>query len=130
MAVMEANANSRIGSYQDLLVWKGAIELAVNCYTATEDFPPKEAFGLTSQIRRSSPSVPASIAEGYGRENRGSFVQFLRIAQGSLKELGTHLILSGRVALLQPDAVARLLGQAEEVGKMLRGLIRSLQRKA
>jgi four helix bundle protein len=129
MSAMEADTSGRVSSYQDLLVWKAAMELAVSCYTATDDFPQKEAFGLTSQIRRSSSSVPANIAEGYGRENRGSFVQFLRISQGSLKELETHLILSGKVALLEPDAVARLLGHAEEVGKMLRALIRSLQRK-
>ena len=85
---------------------------------------------MTSQIRRSSASVPANIAEGHGRENTGSFVQFLRVAQGSLKELETHLILSGRVGLLSEAAMASLLGQAEEIGKMLRSMVRSLQQKS
>lgn len=60
------------------------MELAVACYAVTKPFPPGEAYGLTSQIRRSSTSIAANIAEGHGRENTGSFIQFLRMAQGSL----------------------------------------------
>jgi four helix bundle protein len=112
-----------------LLVWKAAIELAVECYAATKDFPTREIYGMTSQIRRSAASIGANIAEGYGREHRGSFVQFLRIAQGSLKELETHVILCGRVELMAENEVARLLRQSDDLGKMLRALIRSLQRK-
>lgn len=81
---------------------------------------------MTSQIRRSA----ASIAEGHGRENTGSFIQFLRIAQGSLKELETRLILSEKVGLLVEKELVRLLNKAEEIGKMLRSMIRSLQRKS
>lgn len=106
------------------------MDIAVDCYTATRTFPNSEAYGLTSQIRRSASSIAANIAEGYGRENRGSFIQFLRVAQGSLKEVETHLILSGRVGLLQSNEVERILGRAEELGKMLRAMIRNLQRKA
>ena len=84
---------------------------------------------MTAQIRRSSASIGANIAEGYGREHRGSFVQFLRIAQGSLKELETHVILSGRLGMMPENAADRLLGQADELGRMLRAMIRSLQRK-
>ncbi len=105
------------------------MELALSCYTATKNFPSSEIYGLTSQIRRSSSSIPANIAEGYGREHRGSFVQFLRISQGSLKELETHVILSGKLEFLERPGVENLLAQAEEVGKMLRAMIRSLQRK-
>jgi four helix bundle protein len=85
---------------------------------------------MSSQIRRASASIAANIAEGNGRENTGSYIQFLRIAQGSLKELETHVILSGRVGLVQEGDVSRLLGQTEEVGKMLRSLIRNLQSKS
>ncbi len=84
---------------------------------------------MTSQIRRSSTSISANIAEGYGREQRGSFIQFLRVAQGSLKELETHLILSERLELMMKKDSNRLLSQSEELGKMLRSMIRSLQRK-
>ncbi|MCV3208438.1 four helix bundle protein [Mesorhizobium sp. YC-39] len=118
-----------MNSYRDLIVWKAAIELAVDCYSVTTAFPSKEAYGMTSQIRRSAASIAANIAEGHGRENTGAFIQFLRIAQGSLKELETHLILSGRVGLMVEKEVGRLLGQTEEIGKMLRSMIRSLQKK-
>ena len=119
-----------INSYKDLLVWKGAVELAVACYAATKDFPTGEAYGMTSQIRRSSASIAANIAEGHGRESTGTFIQFLRIAQGSLKELETHVVVSGRVGLLADTMVSRLLNQTEEIGRMLRSLIRSLQQKS
>lgn len=103
--------------------------MAVVCYAATKNFPPAESYGMTSQIRRSAVSIGANIAEGYGREHTGSFVQFLRIAQGSLKELETHLIICGRVGLLSQDEKDRLLIRAAEVGKMLRSLVRALQEK-
>lgn len=118
-----------INSYRDLIVWKAAVELAVACYSATKPFPTSESYGMTSQIRQSSASVAANIAEGHGRENTGAFVQFLRIAQGSLKELETHLILSERVGLLAAVQLGALLRQSEEIGKMLRSMVRSLQRK-
>ncbi|WP_258593691.1 four helix bundle protein [Mesorhizobium sp. AR07] len=104
--------------------------MAVDCYSATKAFPSSEIYGMTSQIRRSSVSIAANIAEGHGRENTGSFIQFLRMAQGSLKELETHLILSGKVGLMIEAEVVRLLSQAEEIGKMLRSMIRSLQQKS
>jgi four helix bundle protein len=106
------------------------MNLAEECYRATRVFPRDEAFGMTAQIRRSAASIPANIAEGHGRDNTGSFIQHLRIAQGSTKELETHLLLAQRVGLLQPDKLEPLLGRAAEIGKMLRSLIRSLQEKA
>ena len=104
--------DAAINSYKDLLVWKAAVELTVACYSATKPFPASETYGMTSQIRRSSASVAANIAEGHGRENTGAFVQFLRIAQGSLKELETHLILSQRVGLMPSGDAELLLGQS------------------
>ena len=82
---------------------------------------------MTSQIRRSATSVAANIAEGFGRESRGSFVQFLRIAQGSLKELETHLLLAGRVGIMGLDEVKKLLSMCDENGKMLGSLIRTVK---
>ncbi|NKK66248.1 four helix bundle protein [Rhizobium leguminosarum] len=121
--------NGKITSYRDLKVWQFAIELSVVCYEVTRTFPREEVYGLTSQIRRSSASVAANIAEGYGRENRGSFAQFLRIAQGSLKELETHLIIAGRIGFLQASALDELLDRCDEIGKMLGSLIRSVQHR-
>ena len=105
------------------------MQIAEECYLLTRSFPKDEIYGMTSQIRRSAVSVAANIAEGHGRETSASFVQFLRIAQGSLKELETHLILSQRVKLAEEEVVASLLTKAETLGKMLRSLIRSLQQK-
>jgi four helix bundle protein len=86
-------------------------------------------FGMTSQIRRSSASIPANIAEGWRREGTKEFIQFLRVAQGSLKELETHLLLAQRVRLLEDLKLQPLLTLTEEVGKLIRSLIGSLQRK-
>jgi four helix bundle protein len=111
------------------VVWKAAIELGVTSYSVTKAFPGAELYGMTTQIRRSAASVAANIAEGHGREGTAVFIQFLRIAQGSLKELETHVILSGKVGLMAEGDVSHLLSQAEDVGKMLRSLVRSLQQK-
>jgi four helix bundle protein len=119
-----------IRSYRDLRVWKEAMDLAVECYGVTKGFPKEETFGLTSQIRRAAASVAANIAEGYGRDSSGQYVNFLRTAQGSLKELETHLLLASRVDLLNAGSTEAVLARSEGIGKMLRGLIRSIQRSS
>jgi four helix bundle protein len=101
--------------------------VAEECYRLTKQFPRDELFGLTSQIRRSAASVPANIAEGYGRESTKSYVQAPKIAQGSLKELETHLLLSARVGIADKRAVEEITVSCDTIGKMLRSLIRSLQ---
>src|SRR5947209_19723147 len=103
-----------------------AMDLAVQCYGLTKSFPREEAYGLVAQIRRADSSVPANIAEGYGRDSSGNYVQFLRNAQGSLKEVETHLILSSRVGIATGDATEPLLERCESIGKMLRALVRSI----
>ena len=118
-----------IKSYRDLLVWQQAMDLAVMCYSVTRGFPKDELFGLTSQIRRSAASIAANIAEGHGRENSGSFVQFLRIAQGSLKETETHLMLAGRVNIAKVADTRAAIEKCEEIGKMLQSSIRSIQER-
>ena len=106
------------------------MSLAEACYLATRAFPKEEIYGLTSQIRRSAVSVAANIAEGHGRESTQTFVQHLRIAQGSLKELETHLLLSERVGVIKDSSGGPLLERCQDIGKMLRSLIRSLQKKS
>jgi four helix bundle protein len=118
-----------IRSYRDLIVWQKAMALAALCYAKTRSFPRTEAFGLTTQIRRAAASIPANIAEGNGRENTGSYIQFLRISQGSLKELETHVLLSQTVELMKAPDADQVLEMTEEVGKLLRSLIRALQDK-
>jgi four helix bundle protein len=124
---VDRDRSPAIASYRDLRVWQFAIELTVECYAATKTFPQSELYGLTSEIRRSATSVPANISEGYGRDNRGSYIQFLRIAQGSLKELETHIIVSQRLGYLDRGLEARLVESTETVGTMLRSLIRNLE---
>lgn len=116
-----------IQSYRDLRVWQEAMNLAEDCYRLTKQFPREELFGLTSQIRRAASSVPANIAEGYGRESTNAYINQLRIAQGSLKEVETHLLLSQRVGIAKAEVIDSLLSRSESTGKMLRGLIRSVQ---
>ncbi|MEZ5764838.1 MAG: four helix bundle protein [Xanthobacteraceae bacterium] len=118
-----------INSYRDLRVWQDAMTLAEACYRLTHAFPREELFGLTSQIRRAAASIPANIAEGHGRDNTGTFVQHLRVAQGSLKELETHLLLSERVGFLARENAQAVLANCDGLGRMMRALIRSLQEK-
>jgi len=84
-------------------------------------------YGLTSQIRRASVSIPANIAEGYGRDNPGDYSRFLQIAQGSLKELETLVLLAGEVGIAEPATIEAPLSLADRIGRMLRSLIRSIQ---
>jgi four helix bundle protein len=101
--------------------------LVEDCYRLSKGLPGEELFGLTSQIRRAAVSIPANIAEGYGRDSRGSYVSFLKTAQGSLKELETHLMLAQRLKLGSFKGVDRLLSRSETIGRILRGVIRNLQ---
>jgi four helix bundle protein len=116
----------QVNSYRDLLVWEQAIDLATSVYKCTKFWPREELYGLTQQARRAAVSVPANIAEGNGRELRGSYINFLRISQGSLKELETHLIIAHRAGVADEGDVKELLERCESVGKLLRLLIRKL----
>ncbi|MBL8550676.1 MAG: four helix bundle protein [Hyphomonadaceae bacterium] len=132
-----ANSEWRIGidvadeinSYRDLTVWRDGVALAALLYRETKSFPREELYGLTSQIRRAAASVPVNIAEGHGREHTKSFMQGLRVAQGSLKELETHLYLAKEVEILSEERLGVLMAPCESLGKRLRSLIRSLQAK-
>ena len=119
-----------IKSYRDLKVWQAGMDIAEACYVLTQDFPKSEVYGISTQIRRSAVSIPANIAEGYGRDSTGSFVAFLRVSQGSLKELETHMLLCVRLGLGEPESLENLLARCDELGKMLRALIRSIQSSA
>ena len=112
-----------IRSYRDLRVWQRGMDLVAEVYEVTREFPQEERFGLTSQMRRSAISVPSNIAEGFGRESNGDFARFLRVAQGSLKELETQLLVSQRLDMLAADDADATLGKCDEIGRILRGLI-------
>ncbi len=116
----------KIESYRDLLIWQQAMDLVAETYALTKTWPKDEAYGLTSQIRRASVSVPANIAEGYGRESRASYQNFLRIAQGSLKELETLLQVAVRVDIETKERVEPHMRKCESIGKLIRLLVRKL----
>jgi four helix bundle protein len=116
-----------IQSYRELDVWKKAIDLVEQVYLVTRAFPADERFGLVSQIRRSAVSVPANIAEGYGRTHRGDYLHHLSIARGSLLEVETHLTIAVRLAFVSSEQVEALWHTSQEVGKMLRSMIDALQ---
>lgn len=126
--MFEGENERPIQSFMDLRVWKEAMELVEVCYQFSKSFPKEEMYGLTSQLRRAAVSVPANIAEGYGRDVRGSYVQHLKIAQGSLREVQTHVLLAGRLKIAEVPATNQVMEKCETVAKMLNGLIRSLQR--
>ncbi|MCY4092016.1 MAG: four helix bundle protein [Caldilineaceae bacterium] len=117
----------RSRSYRDLIVWKKAIDLVSLLYSSTKGFPKEEIYGITSQIRRAGVSIPANIAEGQGRNSRGEFRQFLGIAQGSLAELETLLIIAGNLRYLAPHRKDELLNRCEEIARLLAGLKLSLK---
>lgn len=115
-------------NYKELDVWQKAVRLAIEVYRATSHFPDTEKFGLTSQMRRAATSIPANIAEGWGRGTTKEYIQFLLIARGSLMEVETHAIIGQQLRYLSPEQLNALQGQIEELGKMLNGLINSLRR--
>jgi four helix bundle protein len=118
-----------VTSYQDLDVWQRAIDLVEECYRLSALLPKDEVYGMSSQIRRAAVAIPANIAEGFGRDQTGSYIHFLRIALGSARELETHLVIVERVRLLPKDALLAVRELCDRVGRMLRSLIRALETK-
>ena len=118
-----------IQSYQELEIWQRGMELAERIYQLTKAFPVQEQYGMTSQMRRAAVSIPANIAEGWGRTGTKEFQRFLQIALGSLRELETHLMLSQRVGLSQEAQVKPLLEITTILGKQILSLMRSLERR-
>ena len=118
-----------VQQYQQLIAWKKAIAFVTRIYAVTAKFPREEMYGLTSQLRRAAVSVPSNIAEGQGRATRGEFVQFLCHARGSLFEVETQLIIAREPGYASAEDHASVIRQLTEVGRILNGLITSLQQK-
>jgi four helix bundle protein len=119
-----------IRDYRDLIVWQEAMDIAEKVYSLTRGFPREEQFGLVSQMRRAAVSIPSNIAEGFGRAQRRTFVQYLRIAQGSLKELETQVQLAARLGMQSAESLSDCLDGTERLGKRLVQFVRSLERGA
>ncbi len=113
-------------SYRELLVWGKAMDLAQALYILTRTWPGDERYGLTSQARRAAVSVPSNIAEGEGRGSDADFCRFLRIAHGSLCEVETQVMLACRLGYVGERDERSFIERADEVGRLINGLIRSL----
>jgi four helix bundle protein len=116
--------------YRELVVWLKAMDLVELIYKATAHFPNAELYGLTSQLRRAAVSVPSNIAEGQGRSTTRDFLHFLSMAQGSLSEVETQVLIAQRLGYLKSPAERQLLDLAADVGRLANGLCRSLKQKA
>ncbi len=112
--------------YRDLVAWQRAMELVDEVYEVSESWPSREQFGLIQQVRRSAVSVPSNIAEGNGRSGSREFRHHLSLAHGSLCEMETQLLIARRRQFTNDETIERTLRLSDEVGRLLRGLMRSL----
>ncbi len=119
----------KIGTYKDLIVWQKAILLVTDVYKLTKTFPQDDRFGLVSQLNRAVISVPSNIAEGWGRELSKNYLQFLRVSRGSLMEAETMILISKNLNYIDEKEFKEISKKIEEVGKILQGLIKSVQQK-
>ncbi|OGW35518.1 MAG: hypothetical protein A2X58_00730 [Nitrospirae bacterium GWC2_56_14] len=117
---------NKITGFRELNVWQRAYALTLDLYRITRKFPKAEIYGLTSQLQRAAVSVPANIAEGYERNHRKEYLQFLFIAKGSLGELDTLLLLSRDLGYMTIEDFDHVNAKRQETMKMLQGLIKSL----
>lgn len=116
-----------LNSYKDLIVWQKAMDLAEEVYLLSKRFPKEEQFAFTYQIRRAVVSVPSKIAEGKGRTSKAEYLHFLSVANGSLSEVDTQLLLAVRIGYLDQHQVTEALNLREEVSRMLAALRTKLQ---
>jgi len=116
-------------SYRDLVAWQKAMKFVTAIYEVTQRFPSEERYGLTNQLRRASVSVPSNIAEGQARFSQKEFHHFLSMARGSLVEIETQLLIARNLKYLQPAKAEDLLATADELGRILNGLISSIKNR-
>ena len=116
-------------SYKDLMVWQKSIQLVSAIYRITEKFPKSEIFGLTSQMRRASVSIPANLAEGYARKHRAEYMQFVKIAFGSGAELETFLVIAQNLNFVKKEESIEAEKLLNEIMRMLNKLSFSLVAK-
>ncbi len=115
-----------VQTFRDLIAWQKAIDLVCRVYRHTRDFPRDETYGLSNQLRRAAISIPSNIAEGQARHSTKEFLNFLSMAQGSLAEVETQLIIAFRLGYLDEQSASELGEMTAEVGRLLHGLRRSL----
>ena len=126
--VRPRSSATSLQTHRNLDVWCKSLDLCVQVYRLTGRFPPEERFGLSSQLRRAAVSVSSNIAEGAARGTSRDFQRFLRIARGSLAELETQILIAYRCGLLASGT--EIDSHIRDIGRMLNGLIRSINRKS
>lgn len=114
-------------NFQDLVVWQKSHQLTINIYAVTKTFPKEELYGLVSQIRRSSVSIPSNISEGCGRHSDNELARFMVIASGSASELEYQLLLCKDLNIIPPSIYECLLKDLTEIHKMLNAFIQKLR---
>jgi len=114
-------------SYRELLVWQEAYKLALAVYEITKNFPVSESYGLVSQIRRAIVSISANIAEGFNRQTKKEYLQFLYISRGSLQEIDFLLLLAKDLKYLEEIKYFEIKEKIDLVGRLLSGLIKSIK---
>jgi four helix bundle protein len=119
--------SSPIHSYRDLIAWQKAVDFAVDIYSLTRTFPRSEIYGLSSQLQRAAVSVASNIAEGHSRST-ATYLHHLGVSNGSLRETETDLIIANRVGFSKVETHVALLAQADEIGRLIYGLTRSVER--
>lgn len=119
-----------IKSYKDLIVWQKSYELSLLIYKLTRNFPKEEIYGLVSQMRRCAVSIPSNIVEGYARQRKLEYVQFLQISFASGAELETQLLIAKDLKYLSSQDFEESNGLLQEVMKMLNSLIRKIKTSA
>ena len=112
--------------HHKLEIWQRSIDFVSRIYKVTETFPDNEKFGLISQIRRAAISIPSNIAEGAGRNSPKEFIQFLGVAQGSIAELETQLIIARNLNYIDKD-YDEVMQELDGISKMIVGLIKSIR---
>ena len=115
-----------VKSYKELIVWQKAMDLVEEVYRLSKAFPKEEIYALINQVRRAVVSIPSNIAEGQARQSKAEFLNFLSIAQGSLAEVETQLLLAIRLSYLSESETQKAMQLREEISKMLASLRKKL----
>ena len=118
--------SKKLHDFKDLRIWQMGIGIVKDIYAITRTFPKEELYGLTSQLRRSSISIPSNIAEGFRRYHNKEYAQFLRIALGSSAELETQLIICGELNYINNDTMRLIADKIEYLSKMTTVLLKKL----
>ena len=116
-----------MANFKELLVWQKSVQFVTEIYVVTKDFPSEEMYGLTSQLRRASISIPSNIAEGNSRRSKADYIQFLKIARGSCAEVETQVHIAKNLNYINDGTFSNVILKLTEIAKMINGLINFLK---